>query len=107
MGRPGRAERARRHLSTRRHPMTRRLPTPLAVVAAVLGLTSLLVGQDKPRIGFKDTPMLPGGKWHVHDSDRPFPKVVTPGKPSTQDAVGTAPSDAIVLFDGKDLDRWK
>ena len=31
----------------------------------------------------------------------PVPKVVTPGK-----NVGDAPSDAIVLFDGKNLDKW-
>src|SRR6478609_746754 len=31
----------------------------------------------------------------------PVPKVVTPGK-----TVGEAPSDAIVLFDGKNLDQW-
>ncbi|MHA6720637.1 3-keto-disaccharide hydrolase [Sphingomonas sp. RS6] len=56
--------------------------------------------QDKP--GFKDTPMLPGGKWHVHDPDRPAPDVVTPeAKP------GGAPSDAIVLFDGTSLDAWR
>ena len=29
--------------------------------------------------------MLPGGKWHVHDGDRPQPPVVTPGTASTQD----------------------
>lgn len=51
--------------------------------------------------------MLPGGKWHVHDSDRPFPKVIEPGTCSTQEKPGTAPSDAIVLFDGKDLSKWK
>ena len=51
--------------------------------------------------------MLPGGRWHVHDSDRPFPKVVTPGTCSTQDQPGKAPSDAVVLFDGKDLSHWQ
>ncbi len=53
------------------------------------------------RDGYKDTPILPGQKWHVHDSDRPYPKEVDPGnKP------GAAPSDAIVLFDGKDLSKF-
>lgn len=52
-------------------------------------------------LGFKDTPMLPGNKWHVHDPDRPHPRVVTPGA-----VPGAAPSDAIVLFDGKDLSKW-
>lgn len=52
-------------------------------------------------LGFKDTPMLPGQKWHVHDPDRPYPRVVTPGA-----RPGAAPSDAVILFDGKDLSKW-
>jgi len=36
----------------------------------------------------------------------PQPKVVTPGN-ATTDAAMSAPSDAIVLFDGKDLSQWK
>ena len=52
--------------------------------------------------GYNDTPVLPGQKWKVHDIDRPKPTVVTPGaKP------GDPPSDAIVLFDGKDLSKWE
>jgi hypothetical protein len=58
--------------------------------------------QEKHPIGYDDTPMLPGGKWHVHDGKRPAPPVVTPGKSSAD-----APSDAIVLFDGKDLSKWR
>jgi 3-keto-disaccharide hydrolase len=51
--------------------------------------------------GFTDTPILPGLPWHVHDRARPHPPVVTPGA-----TVGAAPSDARVLFDGRDLSRW-
>ncbi|MEQ1840492.1 MAG: DUF1080 domain-containing protein [Verrucomicrobiales bacterium] len=51
--------------------------------------------------GYTDTPFLPGGKWRVHDDARPRPEVVTPGKTASE-----APSDAIVLFDGKNLDEW-
>jgi hypothetical protein len=54
-----------------------------------------------PDLGFTDTPMEPGMPWHVHDPDRPHPKVVTPAS-----TPGGAPSDAIVLFDGKDLSKW-
>lgn len=57
-------------------------------------------------IGYDDTPMLPGSKWRVHDGRRPQPKVVTPGTFSTQDVPGIPPSDAIVLFDGKDTSKW-
>ncbi|MCP4451039.1 MAG: DUF1080 domain-containing protein, partial [Planctomycetes bacterium] len=39
--------------------------------------------------------------WKVHDRDRAQPSVVTPGdKPSDP------PSDAIILFAGKDLSKW-
>lgn len=46
------------------------------------------------------------GRWLVHDMNRPAPPIITPGTESTQDKPGKAPSDAIVLFDGKDLSNW-
>jgi hypothetical protein len=46
------------------------------------------------------------GRWMVHDENRPAPPVITPGTGSTQDTAGTAPSDAVVLFDGTDLSNW-
>ena len=54
--------------------------------------------------GFQDTPMQPDGRWHVHDPARPQPPVVTPGTFSEH---ATPPSDAMVLFDGKDLSQWR
>jgi hypothetical protein len=54
--------------------------------------------------GYTDTPMQPNGKWHVHDVNRPLPAVVTPGKQFSQ--MADAPSDAVVLFDGKDFSKW-
>lgn len=36
----------------------------------------------------------------------PEPRVVTPGKITPQTSGTTAPSDAIVLFDGTNLDQW-
>ena len=55
--------------------------------------------------GFRDTPIIPGTKWHLHDPDRPQPPVVTPG--ATFSHMAPAPSDAEVLFDGKDLSKWQ
>ena len=70
-----------------------------AVVALAAAAGSSAMAEEKP--GFRDTPMLPGGKWRVHDADRPHPEAVTPGA-----TPGAAPSDAVVLFDGKSLDGW-
>jgi hypothetical protein len=56
-------------------------------------------------VGYKDTPMLPGTAWHVHDPDRPLPRVVTPGATFSHGA--PPPSDAVMLFDGTDLSKWK
>jgi hypothetical protein len=47
------------------------------------------------------------GRWMVHDVNRPVPPVVTPGEASCYDKVGSAPSDAIVLFDGNDASKWE
>lgn len=62
--------------------------------------------EEKKGLGYQDTPLVPGTQWHIHDGERPQPTVVTPGEFSTQEKVGTAPSDAVVLFDGKDLSKW-
>jgi hypothetical protein len=45
--------------------------------------------------------------WPIHDENRPQPKVVDPGSPSTDERAGRPPADAIVLFDGKDLSKWR
>ncbi|KGB56816.1 hypothetical protein FG91_00609 [Sphingopyxis sp. LC81] len=71
-----------------------------AAIAVAVTAGGPATAQEKP--GFKDTPMLPDGKWQVHDSDRPYPTVVTPGT-----VPGAPPSDAVVLFDGKSLDAWQ
>ena len=68
-------------------------------LAAALGLSQ--EPTKHAAIGYSDTPVLPGQKWRVHDIDRPRPPMVTPGMNP-----GDPPSDAVVLFDGKDLSHW-
>ena len=48
--------------------------------------------------------LAPGGQWKVGDTNRPRPKVILP---APFESPGQPPSDAIVLFDGKDLSAWK
>lgn len=74
---------------------------PLAALAVGAGGYSLLAAEGK-----KVPDQVSGGRWTVHDMSRPKPQVITPGTPSTQDKVGTPPSDAVVLFDGKDQSQF-
>src|ERR1700722_6027507 len=77
-----------------------RFSAALALCAALIA--AAIAQQSKPGdLGFTEPPMFPGLPWHVHDPARPPPKVVPPG-----DTPGAPPSDAIVLFDGKDLSQW-
>src|SRR4030095_13982441 len=75
--------------------MVRRFLFVLIFVTATLTLA-----QNSP-VGYTDTPMLPNLPYHVHDPARPHPAIVTPAAQP-----GGAPSDAVVLFDGKDLSQW-
>jgi hypothetical protein len=79
----------------------RLLTTSLPALFLVAGLAN---AADKP-LGYKDTPIIPGTKWHVHDGDRPQPRLVTPGERFSH--LAPPPADAIVLFNGKDLGAWQ
>ena len=79
----------------------------LAVTALVLvPLLSPPIAAQDVKIGYTDTPVIAGQTWRVHDSERPRPKIVAPGTNSTPSQPGSAPSDAVVLFDGKNLGAW-
>jgi hypothetical protein len=69
-----------------------------SLLAVVTGL--VICALALPSLSQVDT------KWKIHDRNRPLPPVVDPGTASTPDVPGRAPSDAIVLFDGKDLSKW-
>ena len=65
-----------------------------AAIAAIAALSARAEGQVSQ-------------EWGIHDEARPMARVVDPGLPGTPDKAGTPPSDAVVLFDGKDLSKWR
>jgi len=75
--------------------------TSILIAVLALSLGALVYAQNRD-LGYTDTPMLPGLPYHVHDPARPHPRVVTPAPQP-----GGAPSDAMVLFDGRDLSHWE
>ncbi len=74
---------------------------PALLVAACLAASAQPApeaGDDKR--GYTDTPQLPGQPWKVHDAARQRP-------PKIRGVInGAPPSDAVVLFNGKDLSNW-
>lgn len=70
------------------------MSTRTAVFTCVLSLVPFSFGQ---------API----KWKIHDPDRAMAPVIDAGTSSTQETPGRAPSDATVLFDGKDLSPWQ
>jgi len=76
--------------------MTRILPAAVALATITLAAQA-----PSTNLGYTDTPMLPGLPYHVHDPARPRPPIVTPAA-----RIGDAPSDATILFDGRDLSAW-
>jgi len=67
----------------------------MAFVFIFFALVSPAVCLAQPDTGYK-----------IHDWSRPRPPVVDPGTAGTQELPGKAPSDATLLFDGKDLTQW-
>ena len=72
----------------------------LTIVALTIG-TTVSLRANEAVTGFTNTPQIPGQPWKVHDATRPMAPVIDPGATASQ-----PPSDAKVLFDGKDLSQW-
>ena len=72
------------------------------------------VGRLAPRaillLGLIHEPLMvsaqPDPAWLDHDRDRPQPPAIQPAIPSHGAEAGKAPSDAVTLFDGKDISAW-
>jgi hypothetical protein len=63
--------------------------------------TGRVTGPGGEVLGFTNLAEIPGTPWRIHDAARPRPRVVTPGATAS-----APPSDAVVLFDGKDLSKF-
>ena len=75
-----------------------------SIVAAAIGIGA--AAQPPGQLGYDDTPMQPGGRWHIHDGKRPQPPVVTPGVKNADPV--PPPSDATVLIGTRDdLGAWQ
>jgi hypothetical protein len=95
-----------------RHPRALALAAIAAVAAiGIVGLWACPIGLGAETgadgLGYVDTPQLPNSPWRVHDRNRPQAPKVTPGSAGLCSQAATPPSDAIVLFDGKDLSQWE
>jgi hypothetical protein len=74
---------------------------PIASIALLLLAACASASNTNPTTTSMANPLM---AWPVHDANRPQPAVVTPG-PAPAEPMAP-PSDAIVLFDGRDLSQW-
>lgn len=84
----------------RPRPRTRAVAPPALCGALALAL----LGACHRRPPAVNGDLLSTYRWPIHSMDRPQPPVVTPAPAG---APVPPPSDAIVLFDGHDLSRWR
>lgn len=73
------------------------LTSTSALVATVCIASMMMLSQAQAQ---------PDPKYGIHDRNRPIPVSIDAGFAGTQDKTGKAPSDAVVLFDGTNLDAW-
>jgi Domain of Unknown Function (DUF1080) len=70
--------------------------TCLAMGLMLVISSHFLAGQDGAK-----------SEWGPNDRSRPEPPIITPGTASTQEGAGRPPSDAVILYNGKDLSNWE
>ncbi len=71
--------------------------TGIAGLIAVSGLVACLAADG-------DRPAASPARWRQHDIRRPKPPVVEPAEGAI---AAKPPKDAVILFDGTNLDAWK
>ncbi len=81
----------------------------LSAILLVLNIQFMSAQDDPTGYGItpKQTPLLPDAPYVVHDGNRPQPNKATPGDIGKATCSVPPPSDATVLFDGKDLSKWR
>lgn len=79
-------------------------PGSLVAVLSLIGGGAVAAGSDQFPTGYTDGPKLPNSPWRVHDDARPRPPIVTPG---AANGPVKPPADAVVLFDGTNLNAWR
>jgi hypothetical protein len=106
-------------LQTGAPPSAGQAQTPGAAPAPATGADAAARGARNPRrggggggtivrgpagemLGYSNSAFNAGSRWRIHDPDRPQPTVVTPAGFVSM----PPPSDAIDLFDGRDLSAW-
>jgi hypothetical protein len=75
----------------------------MCLVILSASIVAAQVAAQKEVIQYVDTP---SGRWMVHDDARPAPRTVHPGTCGLAGQPAKPPSDAIILFDGRDLSKW-
>lgn len=78
-------------------PKARRSSLTVAIIF------NLIISSGCPKASQQKSGGEPTKKWKIHDPERPLPQVVYPGPAAPP---FPAPSDAVVLFSGKDLAQW-
>jgi hypothetical protein len=73
-------------------------PRFLTAIVTSLALAALALAAARP------APRFPNSPYTLHDDTRPKPRIATPADSFSQNA--KPPSDATLLFDGKDASKW-